>query len=333
MKYKLVVCGGTFDHFHKGHQSFLRFILSLSNKIILGLTTEKYVRNKKLSNSIEIYQKRKNSIEEFFRKENALGRLEIEPIDNLFIPKKWEMLNMDAIAVSSDTQKGAQIINQDRKKRGLSQLKIILAPIIFADSNKDLSSFRIRQGEINREGELYVNPLWLKKDLMLPENLRKEFRKPFGELFRDVDSAVKDEDKNFLVITVGDITTKIFNDNSLGQNISVIDFKVNREEKFANIEELGFVGSENIFHADNPAGYISSSLFKKLFEIFQLETKDKIVLQINGEEDLTVLPLVLFSPLNTVIYYGQPGQGIVKVVVSEESKEKAYNLVLKLKSA
>lgn len=329
MKYNLVVCGGTFDHFHKGHESFLRFVLSSSNKIILGLTTEKYVRNKKLSNSIENYAKRKKSIEEFFRKENALGRLEIEPIDNLFIPKKWERLNIDAIAVSFDTLRGAEIVNQDRKKRGLLQLKIIIAPVIFTDSNKDLSSFRIRQGEINREGESYVNPLWLKKDLMLPENLREEFKKPFGELFKDTDDSFKN--KNSLVITVGDVTTKKFNELNLGQQISVIDFKVAREKKFSNIEELGFRGNENILSVVNPAGYITKALFTKFAEIFKSDIKDKVILRVNGEEDLAVLPLVLLSPLGTIIYYGQQARGVVKVVVSEVSKSKAYSLVSKLK--
>src|SRR3989344_5200797 len=323
MANNLVVCGGTFDHFHKGHESFLRFVLSSSNKIILGLTTEKYVLNKKLGNSIESYSERINSIEEFFRKENALGRLEIEPIDNLFIPEKWEGLNIDAIAVSLDTRKGAQIINQDRKKRGLSQLKVIVAPVIFTDLNKDLSSLRIRAGEINREGKLYVNPLWLRKDLMLPENLREEFQKPFGELFKDVKDSFKN--KNSLIITVGDVTTKIFNDNSLGQNMSVIDFKVARENKFSNIKELGFTGEESVFKVNNPAGYITSNLFIKLVEIFKLDIQSKVILQVNGEEDLAVLPLVLFSPLSTTIYYGQPPLrstslqvqvGIVKVTVS-----------------
>ncbi len=325
MKFNLVVCGGTFDTFHKGHANFLRFILASSNKIILGLTTEKYVRSKKLSNSIESYSERKNSIEEFFKKENASGRLEIEPIDNLFIPKKWERLNIDAIAVSENTRKGAEIINQDREKRGLSQLKIIVAPVIFTESNKELSSFRIRNGEINREGKVYINPLWFEKDLMLPEGLRKEFQKPFGELLKNAEGLLRNI--NSLVITVGDVTTKTFNEKSLGQNISVIDFKVNREKKFADIKELGFVGSENIFYADNPAGYISSSLSKKLSEIFQLEKKHRIILQINGEEDLAVLPLVLLAPLGSFIFYGQPNQGMVKVVVSEETKDKAYELV------
>lgn len=329
MASSLVVCGGTFDHFHKGHKSFLRFILSLSNKIILGLTTEKYTRNKKLNNSIENYSERKNSIEEFFRKENALNRLEIEPIDNLFIPKKWEMLNIDAIAVSENTRKGAQIINQDREKRGLFQLKVIVAPVIFTNSNKDLSSFRIRQGEINREGEPYVNPLWLKKDLILQENLRKEFKKPFGELFKDIDDSFKN--KNSLVITVGDITAKIFNEKSLEQNISIIDFKVARKKKFSNILELGFTGEEKVFNVDNPAGYITSDLFKKIAEIFKMGVKNKIILQVNGEEDLAVLPLVLLSPINTLIYYGQPSEGVVRIAVSEVSKNKAYSLISKLK--
>lgn len=325
IKFRTVVCGGTFDHFHKGHESFLRFILSLSNKIILGLTTAEYIRNKKLSNSIESYSKRKKSIEEFFRKENALYRLEIEPIDNLFIPKKWESLRIDAIVVSNDTQKGAEIINRERKKRGLSQLKVIVAPIIFADSNSELSSFRIRNGEINREGKLYVKDLWFKKDLKLPQDLRKELQKPFGELLKDVNDLSKDKDN--LVITVGDITTKVFNEKSLGQDISVIDFKVAREKKFYSILELGFKGQENILKADNPAGHITSVLFKKLSEIFKSDIKGKVILEINGEEDLSVLPLVLLAPLGSLIFYGQSNQGMVKVVVSEETKEKAYELV------
>ena len=325
MRFNIAVCGGTFDHFHKGHESFLHFILSSSNKIILGLTTDGFTQNKTLNNSVENYEERKNSIEEFFEKETALDRLEIEPIDNLFIPKKWERLKIDAIVVSRDTVKGAEIINQDRKKRGLLELKIIVAPMTFADSNKELSSFRIRQGEINREGKLYIHPLWLKKDLMLPENLRKELQKPFGELLTGMESLSMS--KNNLVITVGDITTKMFNEKSLGQNLSVIDFKVAREKKFADIKELGFVGKESVFNVDNPAGFIKADLFRKLDDLFKNGVQEKTILLVNGEEDLAVLPLVLLAPLGSLIFYGQPNQGMVKVVVSEGTKDKAYELV------
>jgi hypothetical protein len=116
----------------------------------------------------------------------------------------------------------------------------------------------------------------------------------------------------------------------LGQDISVVDFKVAREKKFSNMKELGFAGNENIYKVDNPPGHITSGLFKKLAEIIKSSMQERIILQVNGEEDLAVLPLVLLAPLNTVIYYGQPGKGLVKVAVSEDTKNKAYSLISKL---
>lgn len=333
MKFNTVVCGGTFDHFHKGHREFLRHVLSISNKAVIGLTSDIYIKAKNDNEWIEDYSTRKRELCQFLDQEKAKNRVEIEPIDDIFIPKIWENLPIEAIIVSKNTISGAEKINLKRKEQGRYSLKVEIAPLVKDQGNEYISSGRIRKGEINREGKLYVNPLWIKKNLILPKSLRKEFRKPFGELFRDVDNAVKDKDKNFLIITVGDITTKIFNDNSLGQNISVIDFKVAREKKFYNILELGFSGTEEIFNVDNPAGCITSNLFIKLAEIFKSDIQGKMVLQVNGEEDLTVLPLVLFSPLSAIIYYGQPCEGVVKVVVSEESKKKAYDLMSRFKAS
>jgi len=65
MKYNLVVCGGTFDHFHRGHKEFLRYILSISRKVLIGLTTDKYVKAKNNSKWVEDYQLRKQKIMEF----------------------------------------------------------------------------------------------------------------------------------------------------------------------------------------------------------------------------------------------------------------------------
>ncbi len=31
----LVVCGGTFDHFHKGHEAFLKYVFSVGKKSII----------------------------------------------------------------------------------------------------------------------------------------------------------------------------------------------------------------------------------------------------------------------------------------------------------
>ena len=333
-QFNLVVCGGTFDHFHKGHRSLLKLALSLGNKVVIGVTSDQYLRSSKLEagslRTTESFEERKQAVSEFVGKEGVLDKTEIVEINDLFGQTLDKSLAIDAIVVSANTKKGAEIINERRKKLRLTKLNIFVASRVLAEDGRLIASSRIRNGEIDREGKVYIRKEWFDKNLKLTENLRKELQKPFGELLTSMESLSMS--KNNLVITVGDITTKIFNEKSLGQNLSVVDFKVAREKKFADIKELGFVGKESVFNADNPAGFITSGLFKILSEIFK-KNIEETVLQINGEEDLVVLPLVLFSPLSTIIYYGQPHKGLVRVVVSEVAKEKAYNLILRLKSS
>lgn len=326
MKYNLVVCGGTFDHFHKGHEDFLNHALSLGGRLIVGLTSGDYVENSKLkkqnSKLIEDYRIRKKSLEKFLSQKNAQDGVKIVKIDDLFGQALDSNLPIDAIIVSEETVKGAEIINEKRKELGLKDLNILTAPSVFAEDGRLISSARIRNGEINRMGKSYVNPLWLKKDLVLPENLREEFQKPFGVLDFNV---LKHHSQFSLTAVVGDVTAKLLNQLKLNQKISVVDFKVARKNKFSNLSQLGFLGSEKIFKIENPSGSLTPALFNACKMAWK-ENK-RVIIQIEGEEDLAVLPLILAAPLNTVIYYGQPNTGLVRVLVSEENKDKAYELV------
>lgn len=342
MPNNLVVCGGTFDHFHKGHKKFLNYALSLSRRLIVGLTSDDYIKSAKYNPSaslraraqsaklIEDYKIREKSVKEFLVQKKVQDKTEIIKINDLFGPTLDKNLPIDAIVVSQDSKKGAEIINQKRKELGLKDLNILVAPPVYGEDRNIISSEKIRKGEIDRMGKLYVREEWLSKDFQLTEDLRREFQKPFGDLLLNARSLSKDRER--LIITVGDVTAKTFNDLSLEQNLSVIDFKVGRIKKFANIQELGFAGAEVIFNVDNPPGFITSHTLRKLIEIFKLGLREKTILQINGEEDLAVLPIVLIAPLGTFIFYGQPHEGLVKVIISEDSKNKAYNLFLKLKS-
>jgi pantetheine-phosphate adenylyltransferase len=327
----LIVCGGTFDHFHKGHREFLNYAFSISKKIIIGLTSDKYVETSKLksqnSNFIESYESRRKSLEEFLSHKKVQDKVAVLRIDDLYGSTLSKDFLIDAIVVSEESKKGADIINQKRKELGLRLLKVFVAPPIRSEDGKLISSTRIRKGEINWEGELYVNPLWLMKDLILPADLKEELKKPFGEIV----GSIKRDDNVFCVITVGDATTKKFNENFIGQNISVIDFKIARKEIFSSFSNLCFSGNETIVMADNPAGNITRDLFSKVLEVFGLSFDRKVILKIVGEEDLVVLPLILAAPLGTIIYYGQPGIGLVKIFTSENSKKQAYNLVKKFR--
>lgn len=329
MKFNSVVCGGTFDHFHKGHESFLRYVFSVGKKVIVGITSDNFIKiDKRKSTSeklIEPFETRKQAVLEFVKTEKVLDRIEIVEIHDLFGPTLSKNLQIDAIVVSEDTKKGADIINQKRKGLGLSPLKVFIATSVKAEDGQFVSSARIRNGEISRSGQLYVSPLWLKKNLVLLESLRGELKKPLGVLLSR-DEKIKASDN--LIATVGDITTKKFNEFKLNQQVSVIDFKVERQKRFFDIRELGFLGSEKIIKIINPAGSITSDLFKACLTIWN---KEKIILSVDGEEDLAVLPLILTAPLKAVIYYGQPNEGLVKVVVSEKVKKRIYSLVSKFK--
>lgn len=340
--YNLAVCGGTFDHLHKGHKAFIKFNLHTAARVLLGITSDAYIKQRKADVAIEPYEVRKNAVLDFLKEIHAFDRVKIEAIDDVHIPKNWEHLPIEAIIVSPDTVDGAEAINQLREKRGLAVLSVVTAPLIRGDGNAVISSKKIREGSMNREGKLFVQEEWLRKPIFLPDFLRKELSKPFDTLL----TAIPYQSFEFLskeefykrcriydsssIITVGDIVTRLWNEFRARQKLSVIDFIVERKKKFFSLKELGFEGNEKVISVRNPAGCITPDLLKALRSILtSIKTSERVILKIDGEEDLSVLPILLMSPLHYIIFYGQPGKGMVRIEVTEQTKEKAYNILEK----
>lgn len=326
-KFNLVVCGGTFDLLHKGHREFLRFAFLKGKKVIIGLTSDKFIQNKK--EQTELYSKRKVALEEFLKLEGFQDRGEIIPINDLFGPTLLPSFRAEAIVVSKEAKKGAELINLKRQEKGLPPLQILVAPQVLTEDGGLISSSRIRNGEINREGKLYIRPEWLRHSLFLPEELRSVLRKPFGRVIRSVKELNRVWEFDW-VITVGDVATREFNRLGIGQKISVVDFKVARKKMFKSLNELGFEGKEEVLEVRNPSGSLTPELFKAVQKAIQLvNSKQQIclVLKVDGEEDLVVLSCLLSAPLGWTVFYGQPEEGVVEVKVTQESKKRAYELV------
>jgi len=267
-KYNLIVCGGTFDYLHDGHKAFLRFMFNQSKNILLGLTSDIYTTEKS-KDAIEPYILRKKALESFLKGEQVLERVVIEPIDSVYIPSQWEKLPIEAIIVSKESQKGADLINNKRRHEGLSELPVVVFPLVEALGEGFISSTRIRNGEINREGRPFVKPLWFEKTLQLSEEQRNTLRSPFGELIDDFNTWTRSEKIDAAkLITVGDVITKSCNDLGIGQVISVIDFLTQREKAFKNTKELGFSGTEKVFSASNPPSHLTPELFILAKQIF-----------------------------------------------------------------
>ena len=74
---------------------------------------------------------------------------------------------------------------------------------------------------------------------------------------------------------------------------------------------------ENI-NVVNPAGTITAKSQLILYDAVQ-DGKCLAVI-IDGEEDLLVLPLMVYMPFGSVIVYGQPREGMVVITVTEERR-------------
>ncbi len=270
MKYKLVVCGGTFDHLHAGHISFLRGILSMSEKVIIGLTSDMYVHTlKKDTGEIAPYADRLTNLENFFRKEHAFDRVHIIPIDNMCGPAVDPTFPIEAIVVTPQTIKGADIVNKERKKKCLLVLPIVVVPLLKADTGTVLSSTLIRKGEVDTEGRIFI----------LSNTLRPLFRKPLGPVITGEIIEKIDENK---LVTVGDVTTKRFVASGMHPKIAVIDFVVERQsvDKAYNAQLLA--GNAKKYYIDNPAASITSSSWNTLQTIInKLSQNDNTVLIVN----------------------------------------------------
>jgi pantetheine-phosphate adenylyltransferase len=323
-KYKLIACGGTFDLFHAGHKAFLQEVLSHSEKVLLGITSDLYIKSFKNGKNIESFEFRKKTVEDFLISIGAKNRVQISPINNFYGPLLTNDINVQAIAATPETVGMAEEINQKRKQNNLPELEVVNISLGLSEDGNIISATRIRKGEINREGRFYINPQWKNKTLVLTQSLRLTLQQPWAEVLDEIPEKI-DGTK---AVAIGDITVQKFNQKNVGQFLSVVDLLVQRQIKFHNLSELGFA-EKTAQKVKNPHGTITSELFQATREAFSNESK-KIIL-VEGEEDLAFLPVMLIAPLGFSIFYGQPNQGLVKVDVTEENKAKAYQLVYRFK--
>ncbi len=156
--------------------------------------------------------------------------------------------------------------------------------------------------------------------LRLPEKMRGKLAKPYGKLYRGENVDLKDviEAKNCRILAcVGDLVSMGAIKASLNPQIIVIDGKTLRIENITFPLE-GFLKIE----AENPPATISCDLVRKLKEAVDLSLRgESVCVWVLGEEDLAVMPLGLLLPENSVILYGQPGEGVVALRIDREVKK------------
>ncbi|GGM67241.1 hypothetical protein GCM10007108_01660 [Thermogymnomonas acidicola] len=150
----ITIVGGTFAYMHRGHRAMLRAAAESGNEVIVGLTTDRYLREHKAYSGPN-YEERKRRIEEFL---STFGiRFTVQPLDTQTGNSETSE-QYSAIVVSPETQERAMAINKNRERAGLRPLRIIKVPYILASDLFPISSTRIYMGEIDTEGRR-VSPL------------------------------------------------------------------------------------------------------------------------------------------------------------------------------
>lgn len=151
-EFQLVAMGGTFDIIHKGHLTLLGGAFSISDSVIIGLTSDELAKKKgkKLNHDyLQRYESLKKTIEEKFPNKSYV----ISKLDNDFGPAVIEG-NVQALVVSDETQPQGDALNKLRKERNLAPVKIVTIPLVLAQDGKRISTTRIRSSEIDTQGNL-----------------------------------------------------------------------------------------------------------------------------------------------------------------------------------
>ncbi len=156
---------------------------------------------------------------------------------------------------------------------------------------------------------------------ILPQSLRRELARPYGFLFvneRELFAFLTQRRTNFY--TVGDVVTSTVLRMGLLPKIALVDGKTKRIVRTSRVDSAEFERYKII----NEPGVIRASSIKALRET--IESEKRWLFEVEGEEDLLVIPLVLYARVGEYVLYGQPNAGVVVIEVNELSKLRVKTL-------
>ncbi len=151
-EFSLIATGGTFDIIHRGHLTLLSDAFAISDKVIIGLTSDELAK-KKGKLLINKYENRLENLTAVISKEFPNSSFQISKLDNDFGPAVLEK-GVEALVVSDETSNQGDILNQLRAEKKLTPVKIITVPMFLAKDGTRISTTRIKNSEIDTEGNL-----------------------------------------------------------------------------------------------------------------------------------------------------------------------------------
>jgi len=167
----------------------------------------------------------------------------------------------------------------------------------------------------------------------LTPELRKKLKTPLGMLIRGTFSETTKHIKEIVeresppaLVSIGDTVTRNLTDNRVLPKISVIDNVVMRKQA-APVSPF----ADKTVRVGNPAGTITEEAVNALEKAFRGSERVRII--VDGEEDLLTLVAILYAPLNSLVVYGQPYEGVVLVKSTQEKKAEIAGILRAMETA
>jgi pantetheine-phosphate adenylyltransferase len=152
-KFRKVAVGGTFDEFHRGHKVLLMKAFEIGSHVLIGLCSDEFVQKMGKPHWTASYEERLKELRVFLKSLGLNDKAEIVPLNDPYGVTVTDRC-IKALVVSEETEKTALKINQKRSKAQLPPLTIVTINMVPAENYKPISTTRIREGEIDREGHM-----------------------------------------------------------------------------------------------------------------------------------------------------------------------------------
>ncbi len=171
--------------------------------------------------------------------------------------------------------------------------------------------------------------------LTLPDALRDAFKDPMGPVTVDPERVIaaaaaarEDHDApDAPLVAVGDVVTYHLREAGRTPDVALIDGRTEREAVRPEIADTFATDGMEVrrITVANPPGALTADLLNALPEA--LGDPNPVLIEVDGEEDLAALPAIVAAPTGATVVYGQPGEGMVRVAVTAETRATARELL------
>ncbi len=163
----------------------------------------------------------------------------------------------------------------------------------------------------------------------LTDYLRVVLKDPLGQLVPNEERTKSRLDQliSLPLVVVGDVSATVMSKMGYVPALILVDNHTKRGKEIPTL----IVSPTRIIKVVNPAGMLGGELFEAMEEAIRAieigEVDGTILIEVEGEEDLSTLAAIKLLPEGSTVVYGQPDAGLVVVNVDDEIKKRINEML------